>query len=226
METDFFPASDSTLLVRLDHAGRSMLEANEEVLALASRLQRDRDPRILNLHPAYTTLLISFDPLVVSHAEMEALVRERLQTSSQGRPEGKLLTVPVCYGGAFGPDLEEVARLTGLTPSQVIDIHSRVNYRVFCLGFTPGFPYLGGMDARLSVPRLDVPRKTVVAGSVGIGGEQTGIYPVASPGGWRLIGRSPLKLFDADQAIPSWILPGDSVRFRPITPAEYEKAAR
>jgi inhibitor of KinA len=226
METDFFPASDSTLLVRLDSAGRSMPEVNEEVLALASRLQRDRDPRILNLHPAYTTLLIRFDPLIVSHPEMEALVRERLQTSAQGAPEGKLLHVPVCYGSAFGPDLEEVARLTGLTPAEVIEIHSSVNYRVFCLGFTPGFPYLGGMDARIAVPRLDVPRKKVVAGSVGIGGEQTGIYPVASPGGWRLIGRSPLKLLNADHAIPSLILPGDTVRFTPIAPAEFEKAVR
>ena len=226
IEIDFFPASDTTLLVRLGAPGSAILQVNEEVLALAHRLEEDSSGRILNLHPAYTTLLIRFDPLSATHADMEALVRQRIQAKLQDLPERKRLYVPVCYGGAFGPDLEEVARLTDLTLAEVIEIHCSVEYRVYFLGFTPGFPYLGGMDPRIAVPRLDSPRKAVDAGSVGIADEQTGIYPVASPGGWRLIGRTPLKLFRPDQPNPSFILPGDNLRFRPITPDEYQKAQR
>ena len=226
IEIDFFPASDSTLLVRLGSSGSAILKVNEEVLALAHHMQGDSSGRILNLHPAYTTLLIRFDPFVTTHVEMEDLVRGRLQGKVENRIERKQVLVPVCYGGAFGPDLEEVARLTNLTPAQVIDIHCSVQYRVYFLGFTPGFPYLGGMDPRIGVPRLDAPRKAVDAGSVGIADEQTGIYPSASPGGWRLIGRTPLKLFRPDQPEPSLILPGDHLRFRPITVDEYQRAPR
>jgi inhibitor of KinA len=222
IEVDFFPASDCTLLVRLGSTDSPILKVNEEVLALAHNLQEDSSSRILNLHPAYTTLLIRFDQLVTSHAEMEELVRERMQKKLRDVPRGKQVEVPVCYGGAFGPDLEEVAHISDLTPAQVIEIHSSAAYRVYFLGFTPGFPYLGGMDPRIAVPRLASPRKTVAAGSVGIADEQTGIYPVASPGGWRLIGRTPLRLFRPDQPKPSLILPGDTLRFRPITPDEYE----
>jgi inhibitor of KinA len=226
MNIDFFPASDSTLLVRLETPVSTSLEVNEKVLALARRLQEDSSCKILNLHPAYTTLLIRFDPLSTTHAEMEALVRQRMQADLRDLPESKQLDVPVCYGGAFGPDLEDVAHLTDLTPAQIIEIHCSVEYRVYFLGFTPGFPYLGGMDSRIAVPRLDSPRKVVHAGSVGIADEQTGIYPIASPGGWRLIGRTPLKLFRPDRPNPSLILPGDSLRFRPITHDEYQKAQR
>jgi inhibitor of KinA len=221
IDIDVFPASDSTLLVRFD----SVPEANEEVLALARQLHHEKQSRrILNLHPAYESLLIRFNPLVESHAEIEALVRKQLQARLPDLPERKQLDVPVCYGGVFGPDLEEVARLTQLTPAEVIEIHSSVNYKVYFLGFAPGFPYLGGMDRRLVVPRLDSPRKEVARGSVGIAGEQTGIYPVSSPGGWRLIGRTPLRLFRPDEPNPSLILPGDWLRFRPISPDEYERA--
>jgi inhibitor of KinA len=161
---------------------------------------------------------------VQSHAEIEAMVRKRLQVTLPDLPERKQLDVPVCYGGAFGPDLEEVARLTQLIPAQVVELHSSVNYRVCFLGFAPGFPYLGGMDRRIAVPRLDSPRKKVAPGTVAIADEQTGIYPVSSPGGWRLIGRTPLKLFTPDEPSPALVLPADRLRFRPITPDEYERA--
>jgi inhibitor of KinA len=222
LPVDFFPASDSTLLVRFDPQGES--DVNGRVLALAWKLQQQEPEHgILNVHPAYATLLIRFDPLMRSHADIETLVRKRLQMGLPRLPEPKKIDVPVCYGGAFGPDLEEVARLTQLTVAQVIEIHSSVQYRVYFLGFAPGFPYLGGMDPRIAVPRLNSPRKEVPAGSVGIAENQTGIYPVASPGGWRLIGRTPLKLFRPDRINPSLINPGDSLRFHPITPDEYEK---
>jgi inhibitor of KinA len=220
-EIEVFPASDNTLLVRFE--SRSESEASEQVVALAWQLQHEKQTnRILNLHPAYETLLIRFDPLVESHTGIEALVRSHLEAKLPDLPARKQVEVPVCYGGAFGPDLGEVARLTQLTAAQVVDIHSSVTYRVCFLGFAPGFPYLGGMDRRIAVPRLDSPRKEVARGTVGIADEQTGIYPVKSPGGWRLIGRTPLKLFRPDEANPSLILPGDRVRFRPIAPDEYE----
>ena len=221
-EIEVFPASDNTLLVRFE--SQSGLESNEPILALAWQLQHEKQTnRILNLHPAYETLLIRFDPLVESHAEIEALVRSGLEAKLPDLPERKQVDVPVCYGGAFGPDLEEVARLAQLTSAQVVDIHSSATYRVCFLGFAPGFPYLDGMDRRIAVPRLDSPRKEVARGTVGIADTQTGIYPVTSPGGWRLIGRTPLKLFRPDEANPSLILPGDRLRFRPITPDEYER---
>jgi len=221
-EIEVFPASDNTLLVRFE--SQSGLESNEPILALAWQLQHEKQTnRILNLHPAYETLLIRFDPLVESHAEIEALVRSRLEAKLPDLPERKQVDVPVCYGGAFGPDLEEVARLAQLTSAQVVDIHSRATYRVCFLGFAPGFPYLDGMDRRIAVPRLDSPRKEVARGTVGIADTQTGIYPVASPGGWRLIGRTSLRLFKPEESNPSLVVPGDQLRFRPITPEEYER---
>jgi inhibitor of KinA len=219
---DFFPASDTTLLVRFARGAGT--DVNECVLALSWQLQQQEKSGILNLHPAYETLLIRFDPLRRSHAEIEALVHEQAGMGLSHLPERKLHDVPVCYGGAFGPDLDEVARFANLTPERVIEIHSTAQYRVYFLGFAPGFPYLGGMDRRIAVPRLSSPRKEVAAGSVAIADTQTGIYPVASPGGWRLIGKTPLKLFSPTEKNPSLFLPGDSLRFRPITADEFQKA--
>jgi inhibitor of KinA len=193
-------------------------------LALAWELQREKHARrLLNLHPAYETLLIRFDPLLESHAGLESLIRKLLTARVPDLPNRKQVDVPVCYGGKFGPDLEEVARLTQLTPAQVIEIHSGVIYLVCFLGFAPGFPYLGGMDHRIAVPRLASPRKEVARGAVGIADVQTGIYPVTSPGGWRLIGRTYLRLFRPEESNPSLINPGDHLRFRPISPEEYER---
>jgi inhibitor of KinA len=220
---DFFPASDNTLLVRFPGAASS--DVNERVLGLWWQLQqRKQEYAILNLHPAYETLLIRFDPFTRSHAEIERVVRRAAEMGLAPVHERKLHLVPVCYGGEFGPDLAEVARLVQLTPEQVIKIHSSAQYRVYFLGFAPGFPYLGGMDHRIVVPRLGSPRKEVAAGSVAIADDQTGVYPVASPGGWRLIGRTPLKLFTPDAASPSLFLPGDRLRFVPITADEYREA--
>jgi inhibitor of KinA len=222
-DLDFFPASESTLLVRFAPHDKS--DVNERVLALAWQLHEQRlEYGILNLHPAYETLLIRFDPFERSHAEIEALVRKQVRMGLSQLPGRKQVDVPVCYGGSFGPDLDEVARLSRLTPAQVIELHSSPQYRVYFLGFAPGFPYLGGMDPRLAVSRLSSPRKEVAAGSVAIADDQTGIYPVASPGGWRLIGQTPLRLFRANETHPSLLLPGDRLRFWPITPDEYRRA--
>ena len=140
----------------------------------------------------------------------------------------RVVQVPVCYGGELGPDLEEVAHLAGLTPDQVMALHAGPVYRVYLIGFTPGFPFLGGMDPRLACPRLPSPRLRVPAGSVAIAGEQTGVYPVESPGGWRILGRTPLRLFDPAPGArrPFLLAAGDGLRFVPVDPASFERPAR
>jgi KipI family sensor histidine kinase inhibitor len=161
--------------------------------------------------------LIDFDPRRRNLSDVESLIREKMS----GPPKGgelqcRLIEIPVRYGGADGPDLEDVARHTGLTPEGVIERHASVEYLVYFLGFSPGFPYLGGMPAELATPRLSTPRKRVPAGSVAIGGAQTGIYSVESPGGWRLIGHTPLPLFDPSHHPPAFLQMGDSIRFVPV----------
>jgi inhibitor of KinA len=136
-------------------------------------------------------------------------------------PQERLVEIPVCYGGEHGPDLEAVAARAGVEPAEAARLHSKAVYTVQAIGFTPGFPYLAGLPAALHAPRRPTPRETVPAGSVGIGGAQTGVYPLASPGGWNLIGRTPLRLFRAEEANPSVLRVGDRVRFRPITVEEF-----
>ena len=142
-------------------------------------------------------------------------------------PPRRVIEVPVCYGGELGPDLEDVARAVALSPAEVIARHSAPAYRVYLLGFTPGFPYLGGMDPRLACPRLSSPRVRVPAGSVAIAGAQTGVYSVESPGGWRLLGRTPLRLFDPDPGArrPFLLAPGDGLRFVPVDRARFDALA-
>src|SRR5579863_3663164 len=148
---------------------------------------------ILNLHPAFSTVLIDFDPRVRTHSEMDALLRDRLAVAThQPPPEPRTVEIPVCYGGEFGPDLNDVAGHCSLTPAQVVELHSAADYLVYFVGFSTCFPYLGGLPPQLATPRLSAPRKLVPAGSIGIAGAQAGIYPIASPGGWRLIGRTSL----------------------------------
>jgi inhibitor of KinA len=142
------------------------------------------------------------------------------------RSRGSAIEIPVCYDDKFAPDLDQVCYHTGLTAEQVIDLHSGAAYRVNCLGFTPGFPYLSGLPAELNTPRRPVPRKGVPAGSVGIGGNQTGIYPSTSPGGWNIIGRTPMRLFTPQKNPPALLCAGDVVRFRPITRREFDEFSK
>lgn len=155
-------------------------------------------PGVVETVPAFASLLIFYDPLVTEYDAVAAAVQKLAQApdSDTAAEEGRLVEIPVCYGGAFGPDLPFVAEHAGLTETEVIRLHAGRDYPIYMLGFLPGFPYLGGLDERLFTPRLPTPRTAIPAGSVGIGGEQTGVYPIASPGGWQLIGRTPLKLFD------------------------------
>jgi KipI family sensor histidine kinase inhibitor len=170
-----------------------------------------RLPGLVNLHPAYESILVDFDPLRTDAAVIErAICESLLAAAGDAEPPPRLVEIPVHYDGC---DLEDVARLTGLAPWEVVRRHSSAEYSVRFLGFSPGFPYLSGLPPDLAVPRLTAPRKRVPAGSVAIGGAQTGVYPVASPGGWRIIGRTSLALFDPGMDPPALLAMGDRVRF-------------
>ena len=205
------PASDRSLLVSFGEG--ISLDLHREVLQFL-RAFETVPPGILNLHPAFASILIDFDPRRWSHAAVEDLVGKRLaEAEGAGPPEVRAIEIPVRYGGEFGPDLDDVARHTGLPPAEVVRLHASGSYLVYFLGFSPGFPYLGGMPPELATPRLAAPRKRVPAGSIAIGGSQTGVYPVESPGGWRIIGRTELRLFDPQAVPPALLRAGDSVRF-------------
>jgi inhibitor of KinA len=207
-------ASDRSLLVVF--GDEISLEAHQAVLRLTRRLTGTAC--VLNVHPAYASILVDFDPLLVTHQDMRRVVAENYeQAASETLPEPRLVEVPVCYGGEYGPDLLDVASANRLTADDVISIHSSAGYLVYFLGFSPGFPYLGGMAESIATPRLAVPRPSVAAGSVAIGGRQTGIYPLVSPGGWRIIGRTPLRLFQPEADPPVLLRMGDHVKFVPIT---------
>jgi inhibitor of KinA len=173
---------------------------------------------IRNLHPGYCSLLVKFDALRIRHEELETILREYLvRLEEVPLPEPREVKIPVCYGGVFGPDLAHVCATRGITPAEAIALHVSVSYLVYFLGFVPGFAYLGELPEALVTPRLGTPRKSVPAGSVGIAGHHTGVYPVATPGGWRLIGRTPLGMFRAERKGLSLLVIGDRVRFTPIT---------
>lgn len=216
------PASDSSILVVFGEA--ISLETHERVMAFFRAAQRVADSRIRNIHPAYASALLDFDPLRVSHGEVTALAErwaEEPHIEDRGHPRPQVVTIPVCYDVEFGIDLKDVADHAGVSIEEVIRLHSSATYVVHFLGFSPGFGYLGSLPEALHVPRLATPRKRVAAGMVAIGGSQTGIYPVDSPGGWRLIGRTPLKMFDPHRDDPTLVHPGEHVRFQPIDRATF-----
>ncbi len=207
------PASDRSLL--LSFGDEISLEAHLAVARLTRSLEGVRG--ILNLHPAYTSVLVDFDPRLRSHDDVEALLRERLASPGEdAAPEPRHVEIPVRYGGEYGPDLYDVALHTGLSEQRVVEVHAAAEYLVYFVGFATCFPYLGGLPSELATPRLSAPRKQVPAGSVAIGGAQAGIYPLASPGGWRVIGRTDLKLYDLTASPPPLLRMGDRVRFVPL----------
>lgn len=216
------PASDSSLLVVFGNAISP--EINQRVIALFRAIQSRHDPRIRNLHPAYASLLIDFDPLRMTHDELTVVVRQLENDASVADDKpGEVVTIPVCYDVEFGPDLPDVARHAGVAAETVTRLHSDPIYLVYFLGFSPGFVYLGGLPEILHTPRLATPRPSIAGGSVGIAGSQTGIYPVDSPGGWRLIGRTPLRMFDPEATPPTRLQPGDRMKFDPIDRETFKK---
>jgi inhibitor of KinA len=209
---------------------------NEKAMHLVNAFNelvcRQPFPGLLTTVPAYTTLSIFFDPLQAAKTNMPGRnclekVSNYLQQLQKITTKNKssvhhTITIPVCYGGKFGPDMEEVAQLNNLTPDEVTRLHGSVTYLVHMIGFVPGFAYLGGMNPTIAAPRKATPRAAIPAGSVGIAGEQTGVYPLQTPGGWQLIGRTPVKLFNVNLPQPSLLKAGDKVIFKSMTPEEFE----
>jgi inhibitor of KinA len=216
----FRAASDQALLVYLgEEIG---LASHQRVCKLLRLLQDEPIAWLRNLQPAYCSLLVSFDPSQVDHREVETTLRRYEQRAEKmALPQTRTVEIPVCYGGEFGPDLDELAATHELSSSRVIELHTSRTYHAYFLGFAPGFAYLGDLAPEIATPRLATPRKKVAAGSVGIAGTQTAVYPFATPGGWRLIGRTPLEMFRKDREPMGLISMGDEVRFRAITREEF-----
>jgi KipI family sensor histidine kinase inhibitor len=224
-QAKILPAGDSCLFV--DFGSSIALDINGKVQDLRVKLEKRSFPGVREMVPTYRSLAIYFDPSELDlerfTEELEALL---LHVKTPERSSVRKVTIPVCYGGTFGPDLENVASLNGITSEEVIRIHSTGEYYCYMLGFTPGFPYRGGMDKSIAAPRLESPREVIPAGSVGIAGTQTGVYPIESPGGWQLIGRTPLRLFDAERTPPILLEAGIWITFSPITETEFERISR
>ncbi len=202
-------SSDQSLFVDFEAGAGS-----RRVEALLRRLQSHPIGAIRNLHPAYTSLLVVFDAARTDHDELSGALSDALRNlDSVPLPEHRTVEIPVSYGGIAGPDLEEVAALHALSPEAVIEIHSSAIYTVDFIGFVPGFAYLSGLDPRIATPRLETPRTSVPAGSVGIAGSQTGVYPFITPGGWQIIGRTESKMFETSRKNMSLLEIGDRVRF-------------
>ena len=197
-------------------------DSARRVHALAAAVHAAELRGVRSVTPGLTTLLVDFDPLAVERPTLEEAVRYAAAGATEVAANPRVREIPVVYGGEFGPDLPEVAHLTGLSQSDVARRHAATDFEVLLLGFAPGFPYLGELPAELEVPRLSTPRTRTPAGSVAVTGRYSGIYPVAAPGGWRVIGRTPLRLFDPSRTPPAYLLPGDRVTFRHIGRDELE----
>lgn len=231
---ELLPLGDSAIMIRFGHG---IDEAtHRKVGALTAYLEEHPFAGMIECVPAFATVAIHYDPAAVMksrvfpesmHASIYETACSRLQLILSAEElsctdtDRRTIEIPVCYGGEYGPDLSFVAAHNGLTEEEVVAIHSSGSYLVYMLGFAPGFPYLGGMSERIAAPRRQSPRTVIPQGSVGIAGGQTGVYPVATPGGWQLIGRSPVELFRPREAIPSLLRSGDFVRFKPVTKEQY-----
>lgn len=231
-EYQIMMVSESCLLVKF---GDTICPAiNRKVRKLSDYVEKHPFPGFVETVVSYTGLAVLYDPWAVQKAlgrgggKSFQLVGDKLAEYMEKLAEepdtpGRVVEIPVCYGEAYGPDLEYVASFHGLTPDEVVDIHCGSEYLCYMIGFCPGFPYLGGMDERIATPRRETPRLAIPARSIGIAGSQTGGYPISTPGGWQLIGRSAVEMYDPTAEHPSLLQAGDIVRFRRISPEEYRE---
>lgn len=221
-QTRYITAGDSALVIEY---GNSISEEICSKIRLTNiAIKESNIEGIIETVPTYRSLMVHYDPMIIGYHELV----KKLE-GLEGRfdvmklPPPDIYEIPTLYGGQYGPDIENVARHNGLTVEEVIQIHTSTDYLIYMLGFTPGFPYLGGMDERIATPRLKTPRTKIPGGSVGIAGAQTGIYPIESPGGWQLIGRTPLKLYDPGSDKPFLLKAGNYVRFTSIDQHEFDR---
>lgn len=218
----FLTAGDSAIVMEFGDTIEK--EINARIAAVVENLKKKKIDGILDILPTYRSILINYDPVKISYGEMMDILKGLSKADSNKQSdEVRLIEIPTLYGGKYGPDIDFVAKNAKLSEEEVIKIHSGTDYLVYMMGFIPGFTYLGGLDERIATPRLKSPRLKIDPGSVGIAGSQTGMYPLESPGGWQLIGRTPLKLFDDTKEPPVFIQAGDYIRYVPIDQKEYDR---
>ena len=197
---------------------------NQKITGLVSLFKDQKIEGVIDFIPAFSSLLINYDPRIIAFRRLKKITEDLLTIEiSNNQLKKRIFEIPVCYGGEYGPDIEYIAKNAQLTKEELIQIHSGTDYLIYMLGFLPGFSYLGGLDDRIHTPRLNNPRKAIPAGSVGIGGSQTGIYPLESPGGWQLLGRTPIKTYDPEREEPILFEAGDYIRFVPVDQATYQE---
>lgn len=221
MDYSFSPLGDQAIVIEV---GTEINEQSQnDVRVISSLLETHAPEWMIEFIPAFTTVSVFYNPQLILYNEAKIELTALLEKASDTEvPPPRIIEIPVCYGGLYGPDLEFVAQHNGLSAEEVIRIHTEGTYKVHMIGFAPGFPYLGGMSAKIAAPRRESPRVTIPGRSVGIAGNQTGIYPIATPGGWQLIGRTPNRLFVPEQEIPSLLRAGDIIFFQQISEAEYQ----
>jgi len=201
-------------------------EIGAMVRTFRKNAENSRIKGIIELIPTFRSVTVCYDPTIIKYAKLvKKLTALEPKGDIDAESGGRIFVIPVCYDGEYGADLDSVSQLTGLDREEIIKRHTAPDYQIYMLGFLPGFPYLGGLDKSIACPRLDSPRKEIPVGAVGIGGEQTGIYPLVSPGGWRLIGRTPVKVYDPNRAEPVLYAAGDYIRFKRIDEAEFTRIA-
>lgn len=219
---NFYPVGDTGLKVELGAA--ITIKTNQRIKSLKHSLEKLDVKGIIDLVPGYTSLTIYFQPLITSMDEIKDIViglEVKMSKEQKEQSEVEIIHIPVCYGNKFGPDIGIVAKHNNITEGEVILLHTKNEYLIYMLGFLPGFPYLGGLSNQLHTPRLMEPRSTVARGSVGIADQQTGIYPLESPGGWNIIGRTPVQIYNPNRAQPFLFKTGQFIKFYPISYEEY-----
>lgn len=222
MEFTFSPLSEQALVIETGTIINK--ESEQAVRKLSALLEKEAPDWLIEFIPAFTTVTVFYNPCRLRQAEAEQeLTRLMAQLDEVEAPAPRQIEIPVCYGGDFGPDLRFVAEHNGLTEEEVVNIHTSGTYSVHMIGFAPGFPFIGGMSEKIAAPRRKSPRLRIPERTVGIAGMQTGVYPIETPGGWQLIGRTPLRLFVPEQDIPSLLRAGDEIRFTQIDEAEYRE---
>lgn len=226
MEYSILPLSEDAILIQFGNNNQNLKVEIQEIKKVIYTLQTFPFNGFREAVPAYNTITVYYDPFIINDIFPFQTVKKQLETILQSsnyvnKEQSRIFEIPVCYEDEFSPDINELAASKELTVDEVIHLHTNVIYDVVFIGFSPGFPFLSGLDEKLFFPRKTSPRLKVVQGSVGIAGKQTGIYPLDSPGGWQIIGRTPVKLFNFHHKIPTLFQAGDQIKFYPITNKEY-----